>query len=94
VVAVVPVPVPVAGDAEGDGLVVALAELCRQLGVQGRVPPGQGFLDGMAGFAGDLDDAGGPGLQAAGAELGDCAGAADDVLVIQGFAKVGVTVSD
>ena len=82
VVAVVPVPVPVVGDAEGDGFVVALAELGQLLGVQGRVPSGQGFLDAVAGFAEDLDDVGGPGLQAAGAELGDRAGAADDVLVI------------
>ena len=75
-----PVPVPVVGDAEVDGVVVALAELGQQLGVQGRVALGQGFLDGMVGFAEDLDDVGGPGLQGAGAEFGDRAAAADDVL--------------
>ena len=44
VVAVVPVPVPVVGDAEGGGLVIALAQLRQKLRVQRRIAPGQGFL--------------------------------------------------
>ncbi|MGH3193470.1 MAG: hypothetical protein ACRDOL_40690 [Streptosporangiaceae bacterium] len=82
VVAVVPVPVPVAVDAEGGGLVVAPAQLREKLRIQRRVAPGQGFFDGLAGFAQDVDDVGGPGLQAAGSEFGDRAAAADDVLIM------------
>ncbi|MGH3194908.1 MAG: hypothetical protein ACRDNT_03020 [Streptosporangiaceae bacterium] len=78
-----PVAVPVAVDAEGDGLVIALAQLGEQLRIECRVAPGQGVFDGLVCFAEDVDDVSGPGLQAAGAEFGDGAGAADDVLVIR-----------
>ena len=73
-VAVVPVPVPVVGDPEGDGLVVALAQLGQQLRVQCRVAPGAGVLDGLVRLAEDVDDVASPGLQAARAQLGDRAG--------------------
>ena len=63
VVAVVPVPVPVMRDPEGGGLVVALAELCQQLRVRG-TGPGLGPFCQAMGFAEDLDDVCGPGLQA------------------------------
>ena len=59
-VAVVPVPVPVVGDAEGDGLVVPLAQLRQKLGIQRRIAPGQGLLDSLMGFAQDIDDVGCP----------------------------------
>ena len=79
VVAVVPVPVPVVDDPEGDGLVVALAELGQQLRVRGTVP-GPGLFDQAVGLPEDLDDVSAPGLQAARPELGDRAAAPYDVL--------------
>jgi hypothetical protein len=81
-VAVVPVPVPVVRDAEGDGLVVALAQLCQQLLIGYRVAPGQGLFRRLVRLAEDLDYLAGPGLQAAGAERGDRAAAADDVRIM------------
>ena len=66
-------------DPEGDGLVVAFAQLRQQLRVGGGLAPGPGLLGGPVGLAQDLDDVAGPGLQAAGTELGDRAAAADDV---------------
>jgi hypothetical protein len=67
-------------DAEGDGLVVALAQLVQQLPVECRVAPGQRRFDGLVRFPQDVDHVAGPRLQAAGAEPGDGAAAADDVL--------------
>jgi len=82
VVAVVPVPVPVVRDAEGDGLVVAPAELGERLRINGGIASGQGVLNRLVRLAEHIDDVPGPGLQAAGPEFGDRAAAADDVLVI------------
>jgi hypothetical protein len=79
VAALAPVAVPVVGDAEGDGLVVTLAQLGEQLRVERRITPGLGVFDSPVGFAEDVDDVAGPGLEAAGAEFGDRAGTADDV---------------
>jgi hypothetical protein len=81
-VAGVPVPQPVVDDPEGHGLVIALAQLRQEFRVKRRISPGQGRFDGLMGFAEDLDHVRGPGLQAARAEPGDGAGAADDVLVM------------
>jgi len=78
VVALVPVPVPVVGDPEGDGLVVALAQLSQQFRVHG-LAPGPGVFGQAVGFAQDLDDVGRPGLQAAGAELRHGTAPADHV---------------
>ena len=82
VVPVLPVPQPVVDDPEGGGLVVALAELVQHLRAEGGAAAGAGVLDGLVRFAQDLDDVAGPGLQAAGAELGDRPASSDDVLVI------------
>ena len=71
---------PVVGDPEGGGLVVALAQLGQLPGVQGGVPAGAGFLHRLVRLAQDADRVGGPGLQAAGAELRGGAAPADDVL--------------
>ena len=81
-VALVPVPVPVMRDPEGDGLVVALPQLGQQLLIQRRVAPGQRVVDGLVRLPEDLDDISGPRLQAAWSQLGDGAAAADDVLVM------------
>jgi hypothetical protein len=80
VVAVVPVPVPVVRDAEGDGLVVTLAQLRRKLRIQGRIASGQGLADGLMGFAEHVDDVSGPELEDAEAQPGDRAASADDML--------------
>src|ERR1700722_17346485 len=80
VVPVVPVPQPVIGDAEGGGLVVAPAQFGQLSGVQGGVPAGAGFLHRLVRLAQDADHVASPGLQAAGAEFGDGAASADDVL--------------
>jgi hypothetical protein len=82
VVAVVPVPVPVVRDPEGDGLVVAPVQLRQKLRIEGGIAPGQRLLDRLVRLAEDLDDVAGPGLQAAGTEPGDRAAPADDVLVM------------
>jgi len=82
VVAVVPVAVPVVGDPEGGGLVVALAELGQQLRVRGGLASGPGLGGRLMGFAEDLDHIAGPRLQAAGAQLGDRAAPADHVRVM------------
>src|SRR2546423_14854922 len=71
VVPVLPVPQPVVDDAEGGGLVVALAELVQQVRAGRGAAAGAGVLDGLVRFAQDHDDLAGPGLQAAGAELDD-----------------------
>ena len=76
----VPVPQPVVGDPEDGGLVVALAELVQHVRIQGGVPAGAGRFHGLVRLAQDGDDVAGPGLQAAGAELGHGAAAADYVL--------------
>ena len=70
------------GDAEGDGVVVALAELLQQVRVDGGAAAGAGVFDGLMRLAQDGDDVASPGLQAAGAELGDCPASPDDVLVM------------
>ncbi len=80
VVSVVPVPVPVMRDPELGGLVVTLAQLRQKFRVDGRIAPGPGVFGRLVRFAEYLDHVGGPGLQAAGAEPGDRAGAADHVL--------------
>ena len=77
-VAVVPVPVPVVGDPEGDGLVVARAQVLDDLRV-GRLAAGPGVFAGQVGLAEDDDHLFCPGLEAAGAELGDRAAASYDV---------------
>ena len=82
VIPAVPVPQPVMGDAEGDGVVVALAELLQQVRVDGGAAAGAGVFDGLMRLAQDGDDVASPGLQAAGAELGDCPASPDDVLVM------------
>jgi hypothetical protein len=79
VVAVVPVAVPVVRDPEGDGLVVALAELGQQFRVGPGLISGPGPGGRLMGLAQDLDHIAGPGLQAAGAQLGDRAAPADHV---------------
>src|SRR6266487_5314869 len=80
VVPVVPVPQPVMGDAEGDGVVVALAEFLQQVRAEGGAAAGARLLDGLVRLAQDGDDVAGPGLQAAGAELDHCPASPDDVL--------------
>src|SRR6266403_2132579 len=77
VVPVLPVPQPVVDDPEGGGLVVALAELVQQVRAEGGAAAG---ADGLVRFAQDRDDLAGPGLQAAGAELGDRPASPDYVL--------------
>ncbi len=74
-----PVPRPVVRDAERHGVVVALAEHVQQFRIQRGVPACAGRPDGLVRLAQAGDDAAGPGLQAAGAELHDGAAAADDV---------------
>ena len=81
VVALVPVPVPVVGDPEGDGLVVTLAQAGNDVRVGG-LAAGPGVFAGQMRLAEDDDHVGGPRLQAAGAELADRAAAADHVRVI------------
>jgi len=70
------------GDAEGGGLVVALAQLLQLFGVQGGVPAGAGLFHGLVCLAQDADHVAGPGLQAAGAQFRDGPASPDDVLVI------------
>ena len=82
VVPLVPVAQPVVDDAEGGGLVVALAELVQQVRVEGGAAAGACVLDGLMGLAQDGDDVAGPGLQAAGAELDDRPASPDYVLVM------------
>ncbi len=66
-------------DAGGDGVVVAFEQVIEYLLVQGRVSAGAGRLDCLMGLAEDGDDVAGPGLQPAGAELGDRAASPDHV---------------
>ena len=73
-----PVPVPVVGDPEGDGLVVARAQVLDDLRA-GRLAAGPGVFTGQVGLAEDDDHLFCPGLEAAGAELGDRAAASYDV---------------
>ena len=68
------------GDAEGDGVVVALAELVQQVRAEGGAAAGAGVLDGLVRLAQDGDDVACPGLQASGAELGHGPASPDDVL--------------
>ena len=75
-----PVPVPVVGDPEGDGLVVASAQLRQEFRIEGWIAPGHCRIDGLVGVAQRVNNVGGPRLQAAGAEPGDRAAVADDVL--------------
>jgi hypothetical protein len=70
------------GHAEGDGLVVASAQVRETLRGGVRVASGPGLLDRLVRLAEDVDDVLRPGLQAAGAEPGDGAAAADDVPVM------------
>ena len=51
-----PVAQPVVDDPEGSGLVVALAEVVQQVGVQGGAAAGTGVLYGLMGLAQDGDD--------------------------------------
>jgi len=71
-------------DAEGDGGVVAFAQARQQGRIEGwlpaRLPAGPGVFHCLVRLAQDGDDVGGPGLQAAGAELRNGPAAADDVL--------------
>jgi hypothetical protein len=71
------------GDAEGDGGVVAFPQARQQGRVEGWLLPGlpavPGVFDGLVRLAQDGDHAGGPGLQAAGAEFRNGPAAADDV---------------
>ena len=78
-VPVVPVPQPVVDDPGPDGLVVAFPQVIEQLRVQAGVAAGAGLIHVLVCLAQDRDDVACPGLQAAGAELGDGAAAADDV---------------
>ena len=57
-------------DPGGDGLVVAFPQVIEDLRVQGGVAAGAGVFDGLVRLAQDRDDVAGPGLQPAGAELG------------------------
>ena len=82
VVPLVPVPQPVMGDAEGNGVVVAFAELVQQFRAEGGAAAGAGVFDGLVRLAQDGDDLAGPGLQAAGAELDDCPASPDYVDVM------------
>ena len=68
------------GDAEGGGVVVALAELVQQVRAEGGAAAGAGVFDGLVRLAQDGDDVAGPGLQAAGAEFHDRPASPDDVL--------------
>jgi hypothetical protein len=67
------------GDPEGDGLVVALAELGQQFRVSPGLTSGPGPGGRLMGLAEDLDHIAGPGVQAAGAQLGDRPAPADHV---------------
>lgn len=58
-------------DPEGDGLVVAFAQLAQESCAGAGLAPGPGLLGRSVGLAEDLDHVGGPVLQAAGAEPGD-----------------------
>src|SRR5258705_9737787 len=80
VVPALPVPQPVMDDPEGGGLVVALAELARQVRAEGGAAAGTGLFHGLVRLAQDGDDVAGPGLQPAGAELDDGPASADDGL--------------
>jgi hypothetical protein len=82
VVPLMPVPQPVVDDPGGGGLVVAFAEILQQVRVQGGAAAGAGVADGLVCLAQDGDDVAGPGLQAAGAEIGDRPASPGDVLVI------------
>ena len=60
VVSLVPVAVAVGGDAPGDGLVVASAQVGEEVGVEVVGAGGAGLVDGCRGLAQYGDDLGGP----------------------------------
>jgi hypothetical protein len=66
-----PVPQPAIGDAEGNGLVVTLAELVQQVRAEGGAAAGAGMVRGPVRLVQDGDDVAGPASQATPAELGD-----------------------
>jgi hypothetical protein len=80
VAAAVPVPQPVEGDPEGDGLVVPVPQFFEQVRVDGGLAAGPGVLDGGVRLAEDGDHVAGPGLRPAGTQFGDGAASPDDVL--------------
>jgi hypothetical protein len=63
-------------DPRSDGGVVAFPQVTEDFRVEAGAVAGAGVLDRPVGLAEDLDDLGGPVLDAAGAELHDLPGAA------------------